>query len=32
MKYKSIELIGVSGSGKSFTEQELRKLTKNTFL
>jgi ABC-type dipeptide/oligopeptide/nickel transport system ATPase component len=31
MKYKSIELIGVSGSGKSFTEQELRKLTKNTF-
>ncbi len=29
MKRKSIELIGISGSGKSFTEQEIRIATKN---
>ena len=29
MKHKSIELIGLSGSGKSFTEQEIRIATKN---
>ena len=29
MKNKSIELIGISGSGKSYTEQEIRIATKN---
>ena len=28
MKSKSIELIGISGSGKSYTEQEIRNTTK----
>jgi len=28
MKNKSIELIGISGSGKSYTEQEIRIVTR----
>ena len=31
MKSRSIELIGISGSGKSYTEQEIRSATKGYF-
>lgn len=31
MKSRSIELIGISGSGKSYTEQEIRSATKSYF-